>query len=464
MAQTSPPETHYAKSGDVHIAYRVWGDGPLDVVIVPPLLFSILAHGEEPDFQASLERLGSLARVITFDKRGTGASDPVAGAPSLEERMDDVRAVMDATRSTCAVLLGVADGGAMSILFAATYPERTFGLALFRAKPRYVWAPDFPWAPTREAYEQETERQLRYRLLTEAESYESDLREAARLFSEPRVRLARELPQSYEQYRRWTRVARLASSPGVIRALRRMNMSIDVRSVLSSVHVPTLLMYRSPDAPDAEETQDEPIARYMAEHIADARLAEISELGLWSANVFPHLQQFLPEAWAAREQTTARGRVLATVLFTDLVGSTAKAAEVGPQWPDLLAAHNAAIRRELTRFKGSEIDTAGDGFFASGFDGPARAIRCACAIRDAVASLGLGIRVGVHTGECDVVDGKLSGLAVSIGSRVAAQADQGEVVVSSTVRDLVTGSGIEFTPKGARELKGLGDWQLFAVS
>jgi class 3 adenylate cyclase len=451
------PETRYAKSGDVHVAYRVWGDGPLDLVVVPPLLFSILAHGEEPDIHAGFERMSSLARVITFDKRGTGASDPVAGAPSLEERMDDVRAVMDAARSSCAALLGVADGGAMSILFAATYPERTSGLALFRAKPRYVWAPDFPWAPTREAYEQETERQLRDRLLTEAERYESDLREAARLG-------LGELPQSYEEYRRWTRVARLASPPGVFRALRRMNVEIDVRSVLASVHVPTLLMYRSPDAPDAAETQDGPIARYMAVHIADARLVEISELGLWSDNVLPHLQHFLPEAWAAREQTTAGRRVLATVLFTDLVGSTAKAAEVGPQWPDLLASHNAAIRRELARFRGSEIDTAGDGFFASGFDGPARAIRCACAIRDAVASLGLGIRVGVHTGECDVVDGKLSGLAVSIGSRVAAQAEEGEVVVSSTVRDLVAGSGIEFTPKGVRELKGLGEWQLFAVS
>lgn len=449
-------ETRYAKSGDVHIAYRVWGDGPLDVVVVPPLLFSLDGHAHYWRMFHSFELMGAFARVIVFDKRGTGSSDPVAGAPSLEERMDDVRTVMEATKSPCAALLGVADGGAMSLLFAATYPERTFGVVLFRAKPRYVWAPDFPWAPTREAYERETDELLAERLLSDSEAFE---RRRDRLTIVSPGRPATDL----DEFREQARIARLTASPGTFLALRRMNSDIDVRAVLSSIHVPTLLLHRSSDAPDAEETQDAPIAASMAEQIPTARLSEIRDDGPWPDVVRPHLEQFLPEAWEARERGTDERRVLATVLFTDLVGSTAKASELGPRWPELLTAHNATIRRELGRFHGSEIDTAGDGFFASGFDAPARAIRCACAIRDGVSELGLGIRVGVHTGECDVVDGKLAGLGVVIGARVADHAQAGEVLVSGTVRDLVAGSGIQFEPRGMRDLKGVGTWPLYAV-
>lgn len=451
------PDTLYALSGDVHVAYRVWGEGPYDIIVVPPLLYSILSYGEEPESVAGFERMSSLARVITFDKRGTGASDPVAGAPSLEERMDDVRAVMDATRSSCAALLGVADGGAMSILFAATYPERTFGLALFRAKPRYVWAPDFPWAPTRQLYERETERLVQERLSTDSERLELDRQTAAQWGD-----LA-PLPDLNE-YRRWTRISRLASPPGVVRALRRMNMEIDVRDVLASVHVPTLLMYRSADAPDAEETQDGPMARYMADRIPGAHLVEIAGGRVWPSEVLPHLGDFLSSAWSARGGATTGQRVLATVLFTDIVGASERAAELGDRrWRDLLEQHHAAVRRQLLRFRGVEVDTAGDGFFAS-FDGPARAISCACAVVESVRELGIEVRAGLHTGECEIVDGKVAGIAVHTGARVAAQAQPGEVLVSRTVKDLVAGSGLAFQDRGHHELEGIpGEWRLYAV-
>jgi class 3 adenylate cyclase len=450
------PETRYAKSGDVHVAYRVWGEGPVDLVVVPPLFFGVDAHGQVPEMLGGFERMSAFARVIVFDKRGTGSSDPVQGAPSLEERMDDVRAVMEATRSERAALLGVADGAAMSLLFAATYPQRTIALALFRAKPRYVWAPDFPWAPTADSYEQETERLVRDRLRPERDRFDEERSTISALGPHP-------LESDFDEYRRWLRVSRLASSPGTVRALRRMNMEIDVRGVLSSVRVPTLLMYRSPDTPDAEETQDGPIAHYLSDRIPDSRLVEVGERGVWPAVVAPHLESFLATVAVAAERAPEAERVLATVLFTDLVDSTAKAAELGPRWRELLTSHNAAIRRELARFSGVEIDTAGDGFFASGFDGPARAIRCACAIRDEVSELGLGIRIGVHTGECDIVDGKLAGLGVVIGARIAAHAAAGDVLVSGTVRDLVAGSGITFESRGTRELKGVGEWPLYEV-
>jgi len=450
-------EIRYARSGDVHIAYRVWGDGPFDLVVVPPLLFSLDGHAHYWNMFPSFERMGAFARVIVFDKRGTGSSDPVGGAPSLEERMDDVRAVMEATKSSRAALLGIADGGAMSLLFAATYPERTFALALFRAKPRYVWAPDYTWAPTRDEYGRETTALLEERLLSDSEAFE---RRRNRLtVVSPGL-----APAGFDEFREQSRIARLTSSPGTFLALRRMNADIDVRAVLPSIHVPTLLLHRHAHAPDADETQDAPISAYMAERIPGARLTEVRDDGPWPEVVRPHLERFLPEAWAARDHGTGEERVLATVLFTDLVGSTAKAAELGPQWPELLSAHNAAIRHELERFRGSEIETTGDGFFASGFDGPARAIRCACAIRSAVSKLGLGIRVGVHTGECDLVDGKLAGLAVVIGARVADHAEAGEILVSGTVQDLVAGSGIRFEPRGTRELKGVGAWPLYAVA
>jgi class 3 adenylate cyclase/pimeloyl-ACP methyl ester carboxylesterase len=382
--------------------------------------------------------------------------------------MDDVRAVMDATRSEVAALVGVADGGAMSLLFAATYPQRTFALALFRVRPRYIRMHDYPWAPTREEYEETTRETLRVSLLAERERYELQKKERAGWGLE-------ELP--WEAFQELSRLSRLALSRGALLALRRMNMEIDVRHVLPAIQVPTLLIYRRMEdlarlespSPDAYETADAPTARYMSEIIPDAQLVEVAGGGAgarwWYDITLPPLIEFLPDAWSEWQRRHVEPqRVLATVLFTDLVGSTTKAVEAGPRWQKALREHNAAIRREIRRFRGREIDTAGDGFFASGFDGPARAIRCACAIRDAVTSLGLAVRVGVHTGECDIVDDKLSGLAVAIGARVAAQAQEGEVLVSGTVKDLAAGSGIEFEPRGRRELKGLGAWPLFAVT
>jgi class 3 adenylate cyclase len=438
------PETRYAKSGDVHIAYQVIGEGPFDVVRVRGLWGpTVELDPIESNEPTTSDWLGSRVRLLRFDKRGLGASDRVFGVPSLEERMDDVRAVMDATGSELAALLGHVDGGAMSLLFAATYPERTFALFLFQAKPRFVRASDFPWAPTREEYERDT-----VALMHAWGSLERSRQLA----------MAYGLQWSEEELRENARRDRLTASPGAIAALRRMNMDIDVRAVLSAIHVPTLIIHRAEDAVRPGDTSTRDIARYMASRIPDATRLEIGRTDLPPYDV---VYDFLVDAWDRRQKDPKR--VLATVLFTDLVSATGTAVEHGPRWAEMLAEHNARIRRELARFRGKEIDTAGDGFFASGFDGPARAIRCACSIRDAIGALGLGIRVGVHTGECDVVDGKLSGLAVTIGARVAEQADGGEVLVSGTVRDLVAGSGIEFEPGGVRELKGLGQWPLYAV-
>jgi class 3 adenylate cyclase len=410
-------DVRYAKSGSVHIGYRVFGAGPLDIVLVSGLTSNIDAGFWAPEEADELEALGRIARCIIFDKRGTGISDRVTGAPPLEERMEDVRSVMEAANSAHAVIYGRADGGAMSILFAATYPERTLALILANPRPRFTSAHDYPWAPTPEEYERQTDREVdawgtRGQALAIAHRVGLEEDEGTL------ARLARRM--------------RLAASPGAARALRDMNADIDVRPVLTSVRVPTLIIH---DPASAERAQ------YVADQIPDAERVALEAATL--TGMVQRLDAFLSRAqedWAYR--TAQPERVLATVLFTDLVGSTSKAIELGPRWPELLREHNLRIRRELARYRGHEIDTAGDGFFASGFDGPARAIRCACAIRDAIQDLGLGVRVGVHTGECDLVDGKLAGLAVVVGSRIAAQADAGEVVVSGTVRDLVAGSGL----------------------
>ena len=437
-------DTQYAQSGDVHVAYRVFGAGPLDLVFASGLDFPSVEFHDQA-IGSGFDELTRRMRVIRFDKRGTGASDRVSGVPSLEERMDDVRAVMDAVGVERAALLGHVDGAALAVLFAATYPERVFALVLFQGKPRFVRAPDFPWAPTREQYELETQSSL-----VELQS-SADLERAfaSRLGRSPSDPVVRER----------ARATRLTVSPGALLALRRMNMDVDVRSALSTIQAPTLIVHRTADLDDETNTSAAEIARFMTAQIAGSRVLEV---GRFDWLPFGEIGEFVVDAWEQR--AVERRRVLATVLFTDLVDSTAKAVESGGAWPLLLAEHNALIRRELARFRGETIDTAGDGFFASGFDGPARAIRCACGIRDAVSSLGLGIRVGVHTGECDVVDGKLAGLAVAVGARVAAQADVGEVLVSGTVKDLVAGSGIVFDARGVSELKGLGEWPLYAVA
>jgi class 3 adenylate cyclase len=438
------PSTAYAKSGAVHVAYRVSGDGPVDLVIVPGMATSIDEPIYERQLREFLRAIDPFTRRILFDKRGTGSSDRLRGVPSLEERMDDVRAVMDAAGSAHAALLGAGDGAPMSLLFAATHPDRTLALVLYNPVPRFTQTHGFPWGPTREEYQRRAADAVAGWGTIDYEAViDRDYRHAR---------------STDEELREYARRRRLAASPGAAALLFQMNMEIDVRGVLPSIHVPVLVLY---------PPQNHDAARYIADHISTAELVEASDAGTIYERLTSNaadIERFLLAALAARHELQAEPpRVLATVLFTDIVDSTERALELGPRWGALLEKHNAIVRRELRKFSGREVDTAGDGFFASGFDGPARAIRCACAIRDAITELGLAIRVGVHTGECDIVDGKLSGLAVNIGARVAAQAGRGEVFVSSTVKDLVAGSGIEFDARGMRELKGLGEWQLFAV-
>ena len=442
------PETRYARSGDVHVAYQIAGDGAVDLIYVPSGGHHVELVWENPAQARFLSRLASLSRVLMFDKRGTGMSDRVVGVPTLETRMDDIRAVMDSAGSERAVLFGLGEAGPLCILFAATYPERASALVLFNTTPRLVRNHELPWLPSRAALEQRIE-EIPGRWGEVAFHTDSMLRSNPSATEDERVGFAR--------------VFRLSMSPGAAVAFLRMNLEVDVCAVLPSIRVPTLVVHR-------RDVSWPPFASapFMAERIPGAKLVELPgrdfgpPLGDQDA-LFGELERFLCEIAEGRAAQKEPDRVLATVLFTDLVGQTAKAVELGPRWQELLREHNAAVRRELIRFSGREIDTAGDGFFASGFDGPARAIRCGCAIRDAITKLGLGVRVGVHTGECDIVDDKLSGLAVNIGARVAAQADKGEVLVSRTVRDLVAGSGISFEPRGLRELKGLGEWPLYAV-
>ena len=444
------PETRYARSGDVSIAYQILGDGPYDLVRIPPFVYHVELAWQIPSLAAFNRRLASLGRLITFDKRGTGMSDRVSGAPSLEVRMDDVRAVMDATRSEQAALLGVSEGGAMSILFAATYPDRVWALVLDGASPRSLWAPDYPWGVSEDEWLRSIEK--RGRLWGTPEYVASTVEALASSASaEDKAALGLMIRQS--------------ASPGAAVALSRMNMLIDVRQVLPSVRVPTLVVNRVDDSLGVVAG-----SRYIAERIPGARHLELpgSDHAEFVGDCGPflaELERFLAEAWESRGRDSGEHeRVLATVLFTDIVASTAKAAELGDaRWRELVQAHHGLIRRELQRHRGNEIDTAGDGFFAS-FGGPARAIRCACAISEGVRELGLEIRAGLHTGECERIDQKVGGIAVNIGARVAAEARPGEVLVSSTVKDLVAGSGIVFRERGVAERKGVpGEWRLFAV-
>jgi pimeloyl-ACP methyl ester carboxylesterase/class 3 adenylate cyclase len=439
------PETSYALSGEVSIAYQVLGDGPFDLVWVPGSVSNVELAWTNERVAALYRRLASFCRLILFDKRGTGLSDRVAGIADLETRMDDVRAVMDAAGSERAALVGVSEGGPMSVLFAATYPERCRALALYGSLPRFTRAPGFPYGMTRE----EAER---------------DNAEGERLWGT--VKLAREFLGVYatdEEAEQFAARMRQSASPGGVRQLDLMNLEIDIRDVLPSVRVPTLVLHRTEDHIPIEG------GRWMAERIPGARFLELPGgphmifAGDWE-RVAAEIERFVVPICTGPEPEPLPDSVLATILFTDIVGSTARAAELGDRgWLELLERHHTAVRQQLARFRGAELDTAGDGFFAR-FDGPARAIRCATAIREAVEGIGLEVRAGLHTGECEILDGKVAGIAVSIGARVAAQAGAGEILVSQTVKDLVAGSGISFGDRGAAELKGVpGEWRLFAV-
>jgi pimeloyl-ACP methyl ester carboxylesterase len=439
------PETRYARSGDVNIAYQVAGDGPFDVIFVPGYVSHVELAWEAP-FHGDLRRhLASFARLIVFDKRGTGMSDPVEGVPSLETRMDDLRAVMEAASSRRAAIVALEEGVPMSLLFAATYPEWTSALVLLGGYARMMWAPDYPEGRTEDD---------RRRLL------EADLQifgprdEAVDRF---RTVFGAGPAQLVDYYRRCV-------SPAMMTALNRMNAEIDVRPVLRTIRVPTLVIHG-----DADPVVPVEASRYMAQRIPGARLVELPRMqhlpdGADLERFYEEVERFLVSSSRASAVEAEPDRVLATVLFTDLVASTAKAAQLGDRgWRDLLAQHHARIREQLARYRGIELDTAGDGFFAR-FDGPARAIRCAFAVRDDLSELGLEVRAGLHTGECELLDDKVTGIAVSIGARVAAQAGPGEVLVSGTVKDLVAGSGLEFEDRGVQELKGVpGEWRLYAA-
>jgi class 3 adenylate cyclase len=433
------PDTQYARSGDVHIAYQAFGKGPINLVMVPGFVSNVEAYWEQPDFARFLNRLASYARVVTFDKRGTGSSDRVAELPGLDARMDDLRAVMDAAGMEQAALLGISEGAPLSILFAATYPDRCQALALYGSFSRFSY-----WFPTEEA-------------LANFFGYVETswgTGGSVQRFAPSRVNDA-----AFQRW--WGRNERLGASPAAVTALMRMNSQIDISAILPAVRVPTLVIHRTGDQAVSIEG-----GRDVAAHIPGARLVEFSGndhifyVGDNADGIADAIEEFFTGAPARIEAD----RVLATVLFTDIVGSTEKAAALGDQrWRRLLDDHHATIRRVLARFRGREVKTTGDGFLAT-FDGPARGVRCARAITEEIKSLGIEVRAGLHTGECEMMGDDVGGIAVHIGARVAALAGAGEVLVSSTVKDLVAGSGLSFGARGSQTLKGVpGEWQIFVA-
>lgn len=437
------PETRYARSGEVSIAYQVFGHGPLDLVLVPGWISNIELFWEQPDIVRFFEKLATFARVILFDKRGTGLSDRVTEAATLEERMDDVRAVLDAVGSSRAALLGWSEGGTMSILFAATYPDRTAALITVGSYARRLRAPDYPYFTDRE------------QALKAVEAAAADWGgpvwleiRAPSVVNDPIIR----------QW--WARFVRMSASVSAASALQRLNIEIDVRHVLPSIRVPTLILHAKGDRAIPVEA-----GRYMASLMPDAKYVEIDttdHLPFFDrTDEFMHqIQTFLT---GSSTPAAAESRV-STLMFTDIVGSTEMAVEKGDlRFADLLQVHHAAVRNELARYRGNEINTAGDGFLAA-FDGPARAIQCATAIVRSLDAFGITCRVGLHTGECEVRDGRLHGIALHIAARVAALASPRGVFVSQTVKDLVAGSGLSFADAGVHRLKGLpDDWRLYEV-
>ena len=439
------PEVHYARSGDVHIAYQVLGEGDIDLVFVMGWLTNLETYWELPGYRRFMQRLAGFTRLILFDKRGMGLSDRTVMG-TLEERMDDVRAVMDAVGSERAVLLGVSEGAPLSMVFAATHPERTAGLIFVGGEVKEILEGDWPWgASTREQYEG---------MLEEILTGETEWGKVTRVWFAP----SREHDPAVVSW--LSRLLRSSASPAAAVAFMRLGSEIDVRHVAPSIHVPTLVLH-TPEDPVVPYQQ----GRWLAEQIEGARFVELAgkDHVPWfdvADQVVTEVREFLTGFREAPEPEN----MLATVLFTDIVESTDRARELGDtEWTALLAQHHATVRAVLAQYRGREIDTTGDGFLAA-FDGPARGIRCAQAILEALDGIGIQARSGLHTGEVEVVGDDIAGIAVHIGARVAAAAGPGEVLVSSTVRDLVAGSGIEFEDRGLHELKGLDEpRRLFAV-
>ena len=433
------PETRYVKSGDVNIAYQVVGDGPFDLIHVPAFVSNLELQWEDPAERRYFERLASFCRLIMFDKRGTGLSDRVPVA-TLEERMDDLHAVMDDVGSQRAAVFGSSEGGALSVLFTTTYPDRVSALVLYGAYPRLVWAPDYP-----EGIPEDASAGL--------------VQHIEENWGSGQVLLAQNRVDDLAWRKAHARWERLSASPGAAVAIMEMIFQIDVRHLLPAIRVPTLVVYRTADMAHAAGS------RYLGAQIPGAKVVE-----LLGSDYFPYLGDQdaildeVEEFLTGVRPVPAPDRALATVLFTDIVSSTERAAALGDDaWTRTLDRHDALVAREVERHRGRRINTTGDGMLAT-FDGPGRAVRCAQAIREKVRSLGIEVRAGLHTGEIELRGADIGGIAVHIGQRVCALAGSGEVLVSSTVKDLVAGSGIAFADRGSHVLKGLPDeWRVFAV-
>ena len=434
-----PGRTRYARNGDIHVAYQVFGNSGVNLVFVPGFISHIENSWDEPEFAGWLRRLGSFSRVIMFDKQGTGLSDRGGELPGMDERMDDVRAVMDAEGIERAAIFGISEGGSLATLFAATHPDRSQALILYGAFARFK-----SWFPTQEA------------LKSLIKYIDSDWGSGQSL---PMFAPSKENDLAFQQW--WGKFERLGASPGAVKTLMRMNSQIDTTDILQSVNVPTLIIHRKDDvAVDVEG------GRFIAEQVPDAKYVELSGndhlpwVGENSNQILDEMAKFLTGEWRPVEAD----RILVTVLFTDIVDSTRHAAELGDQrWRELLDRHNKIMRDNIARFRARAIKSTGDGFLAP-FDGPARAIHCASASREGARDIGIEIRAGLHTGEIELIGDDIGGIAVHIASRVMSKAGDNKIWVSRTVKDLVVGSGFEFTDQGIYNLKGLpGEWHLFTV-
>lgn len=437
------PEVHYAKSGDVHIAYQVFGKGPENLVIVPGFISHIDNAWDSPEQARWLNYVARRARVVMFDKRGTGLSDRLGQLPNLDQRMDDARAVMDAAGIERAAVMGVSEGGSLAALFAASHPERCSALILYGTFARFS-----DWFPTQQKFD---------RFLNYVETSWGTGNSIAGF--------APSKKNDAEFHRWWGRFERLGGSPSAVINLMRMNSEINIDNILPSIRVPTLVLHRTEDPTVSIEA-----GRFLAAHIPNAKLVELDgpDHTYWVGDNAMHIADLILD-FSAQPGAKARSiaeprRMLATILFTDIVDSTSRASEMGDKaWRELLRAHDATVRREIARFRGNEVKSLGDGFLIL-FDGPARAIHCAQAITEAMAPLGIKVRAGLHTGEVERTEADVLGIAVHLTARIMDTAGAGEVVISRTVKDLVAGSGIAFDDAGEHSLKGIEEkWQLFKV-